>query len=93
MSEPSKTPDTGAPIQDEVRRITGVVMEQIGSCDLESGLTVLCGVLGHVVAAMADGRPAEVSKLSDSIARNISSSAVEKMLRDDEERRKRQQKC
>ena len=67
--------DAGAPIRDEVQRITNVIMTQLGDCDLESALTVLCGIAGQCVAAMSDGKPALVMKHSESIAENIKRAA------------------
>lgn len=68
MTDPN---DVGQPIPDEVERITGVIMENLGSCDLESALTVICGIAGQLVAHMSEGRPGDVRAHSLSIAENI----------------------
>lgn len=79
--------DTGAPIQDEVERVTGVVLEALGTCDLESALTVVCNIAGHLVAALSEGKPSGVQQHGDSVAENIKKAAIAKLLHDDKQRR------
>lgn len=79
--------DRGAPKQDEVTRITNAVMEQMGECDLESALTVLCNILGQCVATLADGKPSAIQRHGDSIAENVKKAAIARMWADDEKRR------
>lgn len=79
--------DSGAPKQDEVARITNVIMTQLGDCDLESALTVLCGIAGQCVAVMSEGKPALVKRHSEDIAENIKRAAYTRQMADVEKRR------
>lgn len=79
--------DAGAPVKDEVRRITDQMLETLGECDLESALTALCGVAGHCVAHLSGGKPSAVIAHSESIAANVKTAALAKLLHDDEQRR------
>lgn len=79
--------DAGAPIQDEVTRITNAILEALGTCDLESALTVVCNIGGHLVAALADGQPSGIQRHGDSVAENIKKAAIAKLLHDDQQRR------
>lgn len=76
--------DTGAPQQDEVLRITNNIIEQLGECDLESALTVLCGLTGQIVAELSNGQPSEVKRHANSVAENIRKAAIAKLLHDNE---------
>lgn len=80
--------DTGAPVQDEVERITNVMMEALGECDLESALTVLCNLAGQLVATMSEGKPSLVQRHGNIIAENVKKAAIAKLLYDDEKTRK-----
>ena len=81
--------DTGRPQEDEVQRITDVIMESLGECDLESALTVICGLAGHCVAALAEGSPAGVQRHASSVAESIRKAAIAKLVYDDEQRREK----
>ena len=81
-------PDIGAPFQDEVTRLTNIIMEQIGGTDVESALTVICGLAGQLVASLSEGRPSDVKAHADSLAGNIRNAAITKLLHDDEKLRK-----
>ncbi len=83
-----KKRDTGAPIPDEVERITAKIMEGIGECDLESALTVVCGIAGHLVAAMCEGNLGKTKGYAESMAENIKAAAYAKLMHDDDQRRR-----
>ena len=78
-------PASGAPLQDEVSRITNIIMEQIGMADVESALTVVCNLAGQLVASFRDGKPSDILKHSESMAENIRRA---KILYDDAQARK-----
>jgi len=86
----SKTPPPAppAPFQDEVARVTNIIMEQIGKSDVESALTVVCNLAGQFVASITDGRPSEIQKYTDSLADNIRRVAITKILYDDAKARR-----
>ena len=85
MSEkPLPPPPSGAPIQDEVSRLTNIIMSQIGNTDVESALTVVCNLAGQLVAALSDGKPSEIKSRTESIAENIRCAAITKLLHNDE---------
>lgn len=79
--------DIGAPDQAEVERITNEIMTGLGEADLESALTVLCGITGQVVAAMAEGKPGLVAVHSASVHKNIHRAALAKLLHDHDKKR------
>lgn len=85
---PPLPPDAGGPIQDEVTRITNIIMEQIGNTDVESALTVICNLAGQLVCALSEGRPSDIKSRVESIAENIRCAAIAKLLHDDEIKRK-----
>lgn len=83
----SSTPDLGAPIPDEVERITKAVLEGIGDADLESALTVLCGISGQLIANLSEGNLAKAAEQSQTMGLNIRRAATAKLLYDSERRR------
>lgn len=80
--------DIGAPIPTEMERLTHTIMTDLHGADLESALTVLCGILGHLVATLAEGQLVMVSRHALSVGENVRRAAVAKLLYDDEQRRK-----
>ena len=76
-------PPIAAPLQDEVTRLTNIIMEQIGESDVESALTVVCNLAGQLVASIADGKPSNIQKHTESLAENIRRAAITKILHDD----------
>lgn len=87
-NKPSPPPPSGAPIQDEVTRLTNIIMGQIGTTDVESALTVICNLAGQLVASLSEGKPSGVKEYSISLAENIRFAAITKLLHDDEKKRK-----
>ncbi len=77
-----------APLEDEVTRLTGIIMEQIGNTDVESALTVVCNLAGHLVASLAEGKPSGIQKHSEALIENIRRAAITKILYDDAKARK-----
>lgn len=73
--------------QEEITRITNSIIEALGEVDLQSALTVLCGLAGQLVAEMSEGKPSAVRTHSKSITENIMQSAIAKLVYDDEQRR------
>ncbi len=82
------TPPSAAPLQDEVARLTNIIMEQIGTTDVESALTVICSLAGQLVASLADGKPSAIQEHTESLAENIRRAAITKILHDDAQARK-----
>lgn len=80
--------DTGAPIDDEVTRITNAVVEALGTCDIESALTVVCNLGGQLIAHLSGGQPSKVQAYGNSVAENMKKAAITKLFHDDEQRRK-----
>lgn len=85
-----KVPDSGAPLQDEVSRITDKILGGIGQCDLESALTVVCNIAGQLIAALAQGKPSAIQEHSKSVGENIRTAAIAKLLYDDAQYREHQ---
>ena len=83
--------DAGAPIPEEVERITNVVIESLGPIDLESGLTVMVNITGQLVAALSNGKPSEVQRHAESVSTGIKAAALTKLLHDDSKRREGKQ--
>ena len=77
----------GAPIKAEVDRITATIMKELGDCDLESALTVLCGILGQVVGELSEQRPSAIQKQTNIIAENIKTAAIARVMEKDDKRR------
>ena len=82
MDKPAPPP---APpiLQDEVGRVTGIIMEHIGETDIESALTVVCNLAGQLVASVADGQPSAIMLLTEGLLENIRRAAITKILHDD----------
>lgn len=80
-------PDKGGPDKEEVKRITDTIIEACGPCDLESALTAICNLAGQIVAALADGSPAEAERHGNSVSIHIRKVAIAKMLYDDQKQR------
>lgn len=87
MADPSPPP-APPPFQDEVGRITSIIMEQIGRLDVESALTVVCNLAGQLVASVADGQPSAIRSHSEGLLENIRRAAITKILYDDSQARK-----
>lgn len=86
MSKPPVV-DTGAPIVEEQVRLTNIVLQALGTCDMETAVTVLTNILGHVVAEMSQGRPSEVQKVGHRVAETVKMAAIAKLLHEDDQRR------
>ncbi len=83
-----KLPSTGAPLEDEVARITKIIMDQIGQHEVGAALTVVCNLAGQLIASLADGQPSAIQKWSDSLGENMRQAAITKILHDDAKARK-----
>lgn len=81
-------PSSAGPLQDEVTRLTNIIMEQIGKTDVESALTVVCNLAGQLVALLSGGKPSAIKEHSASLAENIRLAAITKLLYDDAKARK-----
>lgn len=82
------TPPAPPPLQDEVGRITSIIMEHIGPLDVESALTVVCNLAGQLVASVAAGQPSAIRSHSEGLLENIRRAAITKLLYDDSQARK-----
>ncbi len=78
--------------QDEITRVTNVIVDALGQMDLESGLTVICNLAGQLVCALAEGRPSDIKKHGNNMADNIMKAAIAKALYDDAKRREAEEK-
>ena len=83
-----KLPSTGAPLEDEVARITKIIMDQIGQHEVGAALTVICNLAGQLVASLSDGQPSQIQKWTESFAENVRQAAITKILHDDAKTRK-----
>jgi hypothetical protein len=83
-------PDTGAPKQAEIDRITIVIMNQLGTVDLTSALTVVCNLAGQLVAAQSDRKPSLVQRYGNLVAENVKRAALAKLIFDDDQRRRQE---
>ncbi len=88
MGNPPPPIPTSAPLQDEVSRVTNIIMAQIGETDIESALTVVCNLAGQLVASVADGRPSAIREHTEGLLENIQRAAITKILYDDAKARK-----
>ncbi len=91
MDNPPPIIATVDPLQDEVTRLTNIIMEQIGPIDVESALCVVCNLAGQLVASLAAGKPSGIIEQAASLSENIRRAAIAKILYDDELRRKEKQ--
>ena len=76
--------------QDEITRITNVVIDALGDVDLQNALTVVCNLAGQLVCTLAEGRPSDIKKHGNNMADNIMKAAIAKAIHDDEKRREEQ---
>ena len=76
-------PSSEDPLQDEVARLTNIIMEQIGNTDVESALCVVCNLAGQLVASLSEGKPSGIKMHTESLAENIRQAAITKLLYDD----------
>ena len=76
------------PDQDEIVRLTNVIVEGLGDADLESALTVVCNLAGQLICALSEGKPSLVQLHGDQVAENVKKAAITKLWYDDEQRRK-----
>lgn len=65
---------------EEIRRITNAIMEHLGECNLEAGLTVLCGIGGQLVAQLSKGNLSNVKTMSRDLAENICRAGYTKLI-------------
>lgn len=83
----NQTNETSVPdSQAEVKRITDTIMEGLGDCTLQDALTVICGIGGHLVASICEGRLGDAKLMAANVGLNMHKSALAKMLRDAEKR-------
>ncbi len=83
-----KLPSTGGPLEDEVSRITKIIMDQIGQHEIGAALTVVCNLAGQLVASVSDGQSSQIKKWTESFAENVRQAAIAKLLHDDAKARK-----
>ena len=76
------------PIPEEVDRITNAIIQELGSVDMESALTVICNLAGQVVAALAEGQPSAVRRHCNNVAEHVKTAALIKLLHDTNERQR-----
>ncbi len=67
---------------DEVKRITDAIMKELGSCNLEAGLTVVCGIGGQLIARLSEGNLTTAKKMSTGLGENICHAAYAKLMHD-----------
>lgn len=91
MSNPPIIATTVDPLEDEVTRMTNIIMAQIGPIDVETALTVVCNLAGQLVASLAAGRPSGIIEHTTALSENIRRAAITKILYDDELIRKEKQ--
>ena len=65
------------------------IMEVLKDATIKQSLTVLTNLAGQLVAQMAGGNPTKVQGQMESVAKAIYSSAMNKIMWDDEARRQK----
>ncbi len=78
------------PNQADVQRITNLVVDQLGTVEMDVALTVICNLAGQLLCALCEGQPMNVKTKGDIVLQNIRRAAMAKMIYDDEQRRKQQ---
>lgn len=78
--------------QNEIARITNIIVDALDEVDLESALTVICNLAGQLVCALAEGRPSGIKEHGKDMAENIMKAAIAKALHDDQKRREAEEK-
>lgn len=91
MSDSVPIQSDAGPLQDEVTRLTNIIMGQLGESDVESALCVVCNLAGQLVASLADGKPSGIVAQTKSLSENIRRAAIAKILYDDAQARKEKQ--
>lgn len=76
--------------QDQIARITNIIIEALDEVDLESALTVVYNLAGQLVCALAEGRPSGIKEHGKVMADNIMKAAMLKAIHDDAKRREEQ---
>lgn len=75
------------PDPDEVTRVTNVIVDALGSVDLESALTVVCNIAGQLICALSEDKPSLIQQHGNMVAENVKKAAITKLLYDDANRR------
>jgi len=78
------------PLENDLTRITRIIMEQIGQLEVESALCVVCNLAGQFVAHLSAGRPSGIAEQTKLLSENIRRAAIAKILYDDVQSRKEQ---
>lgn len=81
----------GKPKETDVQRmhrLTRRVMAVLGRSTVQEALTITTNVAGHLCAQVAQGKPSAIQSQGNSIAEAIKTCAINKILYDDEVRRK-----
>lgn len=72
----------------DVTEMTNKIVDQLGTCDLDTALMVLCNLLGQVIAAQSDMKPSLIQKIGDNVAENVKAAAIKKIMHDNDARLK-----
>lgn len=76
------------PLQDEAARLTNIIIDQIGTLNVEIALTVVCNIAGQLVAFLSEGKPSGIRVHAKSLTENIRHAAITKILHDDAKAKK-----
>ncbi len=71
----------------EIIRLTNVIVEELGTVDLDTALLVLSNLCGQIIANISEGRPSQVKTGCETLSENVKKAAIAKMVYDDERRR------
>lgn len=76
------------PNDDEVTRLTNVIVEGLGEADIDTALMVVCNIAGQLVCELSYGKPSLVQLHGNEVAENVKKAAIAKLWHDDTQRRK-----
>jgi hypothetical protein len=71
----------------EIARITNAIIDEIGTLEVQAGLTVICNMAGQLVWALCEGKPAMINEHVAVFAANLNKIATATMFREDAQRR------
>lgn len=76
------------PDPEEIKRITNIIVTELGDCDIPSALTVVCGLAGQLAASLSEGNPTALKAHIVSISASIQKAGIDKLIYDYDNRNK-----
>lgn len=75
----TKVPQTH---DERITQLSVAVIRELSKCTLQDALTVICGIGGHLIANLSEGRLSECKRHGESLGKSMTGAAYAKLMAD-----------